>query len=98
MLLQKKEMRRNFFSRLRHLQALYTRGKIARGSAEHSEILALEELESFFVKERMDRLYGAQLRLRERAEKTICPPAQSFEAAHSTAQCAPDDQLADEAA
>lgn len=52
--------------RLRYLQSLYCGGKIPWGSPEHFEILAVEELESLCVREKMRRLYEAQQRLEER--------------------------------
>ena len=51
------------FVRLRHLQTLYCDGEIMRGSPEHFEILALEELESLWVREEMRRHYAAECRL-----------------------------------
>jgi hypothetical protein len=71
MVLQTKDVRRHFFSRLHNLQALYADGKIVRGSPEHSEILALEELESLFVKQQMEKLYGVQLKLQALTRQNV---------------------------
>lgn len=48
------------FVRLRHLQTLYCDGEIMRGSPEHFEILALEELESLRVREEKRRHHAAE--------------------------------------
>ena len=57
------------FVRLHWLQKLYCAGKIARGSPEYFEILALEELELFVVKQEKQKLYGLQLRLSDRTNR-----------------------------
>jgi hypothetical protein len=61
------------FQRLHHLQSLYRNGKILWGSPEHFEILALEEMESRYVREEMRRLYQAQQRLEERVSGSPRP-------------------------
>ncbi len=66
MVVQQKDIRRHFFARLHHLQAQYCQGRIKKGSPEHAEILALEELESLFVREEMKRHYEIALNLRDR--------------------------------
>jgi hypothetical protein len=58
-----------FFVRLHWLQDLYCAGKIAKGSPEHFEILALEELESLVLKQEMQKLYGLQLTLSDRMHR-----------------------------
>ncbi len=57
---------RRSFERLRHLQNLYCDGHFEWGSPEHSEILALEELESFWVREEMKRFHTAKLNMARR--------------------------------
>ncbi len=59
-----------FFVRLHRLQDLYCAGKIAKGSPEHFEILALEELESLVTKQEMQKLSGLQLKLSDRMNRT----------------------------
>jgi hypothetical protein len=66
-----KSIRNHFFARLHKLQVLYCDGKIARGSPEHLEILALEELESLFVQNQMKRLYEVELRLLEHKTQDV---------------------------
>jgi hypothetical protein len=58
-----------FFARLHWLQNLYCAGKIAKGSPEHFEILALEELESLVTKQEMQKLCGVQLKLSDRINR-----------------------------
>jgi hypothetical protein len=70
----------HFFKRLHDLQALYCDGQIKRGSPEHSEILALEELESLFVKEQMKRHYEVELRLLDRARDVMVTPVCAYDA------------------
>ena len=69
-----KNIHSHFFARLHKLQALYCDGKIARGSPEHLEILALEELESLVVQNQMKQLYEVELRfLDDKTQDVISP-------------------------
>jgi hypothetical protein len=53
-------------ARLRFLQIADCDGKVARDSFEYFEILALEKLESLFVKQEMDKLHAAELGMLDR--------------------------------
>ncbi len=74
------ERRLKLFARLRELQDLYCAGKFAWGSPEHSEILALEALESLFVQQEAKRICRVELSLPARAgqdeekQQPIFPP------------------------
>jgi hypothetical protein len=68
-MMQRNDVRLNFFDRLHKLQGLYSSGRIVPGSKEHEEILILEELESMFVKQQMKQLYETELKILERANQ-----------------------------
>jgi hypothetical protein len=58
-------MRLQFFDRLHRLQDLYCAGKFAPGSPRHSELLALEALESLYVQNERRRIGQIAMRLAE---------------------------------
>lgn len=64
-------MRLQFLGRLHKLQDLYCSGKIAAGSPRHSELLALEALESLYVQNEMKRVGRVATRLAERAKDNM---------------------------
>ena len=53
----------DLLARLHRLQIDDCDGKIEKGSPEHFEILALEELELLFIKQQMQKLYETNLNL-----------------------------------
>jgi hypothetical protein len=59
------------FNRLHHLKALFCNGAFPSGSPEHAEILALEELGSFFVRQYMRDLHEARMKLSERIGQSM---------------------------
>jgi hypothetical protein len=63
-MLEQKNIREILFQRLNNLQNLYCSGEIAQDSPEHWEILALEELESMFVRLQRQRFEHLERRLR----------------------------------
>ena len=65
------DMRLQFFGRLHKLQDLYYSGKIASGSPRHSELLALEALESLYVQNEMKRVGRVAVRLAERTRDNM---------------------------
>jgi hypothetical protein len=73
MMLRRQDMRLHFFERLHKLQDLCCSGKVARGSPRHTELLALEALESLYVQREMKRAGQVELRLAERTgQKMAC--------------------------
>lgn len=65
------DMRLQFFKRLHQLQDLSCSGKVASGSPRHSELLALEALESLYVQGDMKRVGEVEMRLAERARRNM---------------------------
>jgi len=63
---RRENIRLQFFDRLHRLQDLYCSGKFAPGSPRHSELLALEALESLYVQNEMRRAGQIATRLAER--------------------------------
>ena len=61
----------DFLVRLRFLQNADCDGKIGRDSLEHFEILALEKLESLFVKQEMDKSHAAELGMLDRRTRQV---------------------------
>jgi hypothetical protein len=72
-MLQRKDIRLDFFDRLHRLQSLYSNGRILPGSKEHMEIIALEELESMFVQQKMKQHYETELKIFERTSRVASP-------------------------
>ena len=71
MMLRQHDLRLQFFGRLHKLQDLYYSGKFASGSPRHSELLALEALESLYVQGDMKRVGEVEIRLAERARHNM---------------------------
>jgi hypothetical protein len=64
---RRENIRLQFFDRLHRLQDLYCSGKFAPGSPRHSELLALEALESLYVQNEMKRVGQVAVRVAGRA-------------------------------
>ena len=74
-MMQRHDIRLDFFDRLHSLQELYSRGRILPGSKEHMEIIVLEEIESMFVQQQMKQHYETELKIFERINR-VAPPAE----------------------
>ena len=72
-MMQRHDIRLDFFDRLHSLQELYSRGRILPGSKEHMEIIVLEEMESMFVQQQMKRHYETELKIFERKNRVAAP-------------------------
>jgi hypothetical protein len=66
MMRRHKDIHPDLFARLHKLQELYYSGKFERGSLQHAEILALEDVESVYVQREMKQFHQVEQSLANR--------------------------------